>query len=107
MILSACLVDIVGKLMVVPNGNEWMRFANCSQANIQSILCVTRSIILQRNNFVRWQVKPTDRCITVFSCSVFVNVIAQVQDRIELFFSDTTVGIEVPKLPIAAAHHSK
>jgi hypothetical protein len=94
--------------MVVPHHDERMLAMDVLQVDVAAIKGVAASIILQRDQLCVRLYRPLDRRIVVAVAGELVNVVAKVDDGVEIgAVGEAAIDVEVSGRVIGAAHLRK
>src|SRR5262245_30852561 len=110
-IVVLCAVEprVVGDLVVVPYDSPGVQPVSSLQMGIGAVLCIARSIIVKRQDFfVRRGNAAYARTVAEGSVLVLVNVIAYVDNSVEILLAgDVTIGGEEARGPVRAGCKSE
>ena len=85
MIRGAPVPSVVRQFVIIPSANKWMGGVQGLQIAIRLVLCMPAAVVAQRHDLLHGVVgAPNQRSWTVGARFVFVNVIPDVQDEIEV-----------------------
>jgi hypothetical protein len=102
-VLGAVHPRVVRALVIVPYGDEGVLAMHRLQIGVFAIVCVAPSIVVEAHDLVRRIVRTRG---AVRARRIFVNVVAEVQDGVEIeALSDAAVSVEIAVRVARARHH--